>query len=78
MITRQWPGLIETFFSFEARHTFGISCKFITLNLLFSFFIISCPNQSIVPMDLDVKVKAVMILAAIIIVSSCNHADTPI
>jgi hypothetical protein len=27
VITRQWPGLFETFFSFEARHTFGISCK---------------------------------------------------
>lgn len=27
VITRQWPGLFETFFNFEARHTFGISCK---------------------------------------------------
>ena len=34
VITRQWPGLFETFFNFEARHTFGISCKLYCMSRL--------------------------------------------
>ena len=74
MITRKWLGFAKSFFNVEAQHTFVITCKY--YNIIYQHQISNAYNNIIimtlctsVPMDLDVRMKAVMILAAVIIVS---------
>jgi hypothetical protein len=68
-ISKQWGGLAKEYFT--DADNFGIQCRCCILNVNLTSTLI----LYVVPMDLDVKIKAVMVGACFLIVSDliCSY-----